>query len=110
MTTTTEASTRRVPPPARPVTGVPQSSGEIQALLEQLGSWPYLEIERHSGCVILRTRELVVGTLDLEVSDVWVDVPPYAVGPELDGHAGLRRTSRGASVKVGDGESRLAAE
>jgi hypothetical protein len=88
-----------------------QCPGEVDELLHHLGSWPYLHIERRTDCAILRTRDLVVGTLNLAMHALSVNVPPDAVGPMmLESHPLVRRTTDGASVHVTDSESRTVAE
>jgi hypothetical protein len=84
--------------------------GEVEELLHHLDSWPYLHIERRTDCAILRTRDLVVGTLNLAMHAVSVNVPPDAVGPMLESDPLLRRTTDGVGVRVTDSESRTAAE
>jgi hypothetical protein len=84
--------------------------GEVEELLHHLDSWPYLHVERRTDCAILRTRDLVVGTLNLALHALSVNVPPDAVGPMLESHPLLRRTTDGASVRVTDSESRTVAE
>jgi hypothetical protein len=84
--------------------------GEVEELLHHLDSWPYLHIERRTDCAILRTRDLVVGTLNLVMRALSVNVPPDAVGPRLESDPLLRRTTGGVSVHVTDIESRTAAE
>jgi hypothetical protein len=87
-----------------------QDRGEGEELLHHLDSWPYLHIERWTDCAILRMRDLVVGTLNLVVHALSVNVSPDAVGPILERDPLLRRTADGVSVHVTDSESRTAAE
>jgi hypothetical protein len=78
--------------------------------LHHLDSWPYLHIERRPDCAILRMRDRVVGTLNLAMHAVSVNVPPDAVGPMLESDPLLRWTTDGVGVHVTDSESRTAAE
>jgi hypothetical protein len=87
-----------------------QYPGEVEELLHHLDSWPYLHIERRTDCAILRMRDLVVGTLNLVMHALSVNVSPDAVGPILERDPRLRRTTDGVSVHVTDSESRTAAE
>jgi hypothetical protein len=87
-----------------------QYPGEVEELLHHLDSWPYLHVERRPDCAILRVHDLVVGTLSLVMHALSVNVPPDAVGPRLESHPLLRRTTDGVSVHVTDIESRTAAE
>jgi hypothetical protein len=89
----------------------PESTiGEFGELLRRLDSWPSLGIERRTPRVILRVRDLVIGTLNLETRALLVDVPPCTEGPLLEGHPQLRRTKDGVRVHVTDLDSRAAAE
>jgi hypothetical protein len=83
---------------------------EVEELLHHLDSWPDLRIEHQTDCAILRMRDLVVGTLDLAVHALSVNVPPGAAGRRLEIDPLLRRTTGGVSVRVTDIESRTAAE
>lgn len=64
---------------------------ELDELPNRLDSWPYLRVERRSDCVVLRVRDLVVGTLNPVSRAVSVTVPPGAAwcgtierfGPQL---------------------------
>jgi hypothetical protein len=87
-----------------------QYPGEVEELLHHLDSWPYLHIERRTDCAILRMHDLVVGTLNLVMHALSVNVPPDAVAPRLESAPLLRRTTDGVSVHVTDIESRTAAE
>ena len=78
--------------------------------MHHLDSWPYVNIERRTDGAILRMRDRVIGTLNLETHALLVNVPPDAVGPMLEGDPRLRRTTDGVSVHVTDIESRTAAE
>jgi hypothetical protein len=78
--------------------------------LHHLDSWPYLHIERRTDCAIMRTHDLVVGTLNLVMHALSVNLPADAVGPRLASHPLLRRTTDGIGVHVTDSESRTAAE
>ena len=86
-----------------------QYPGEVEELLHHLDSWPYLHIERRTDCAILRMHDLVVGTLNLVMHALSVNVPPGAVAPRLASDPLLRRTTDGVSVHVTDIESRTAA-
>jgi hypothetical protein len=88
----------------------PALDDEFGTLLRRLDSWPYLGIERRTQRVILRVRDLVVGTLNLETRVVSVDVPPRSESPLLGGHPQWRRTQDGVRVHVTDHDSRAAAE
>jgi hypothetical protein len=55
-------------------------------------------------------HDLVVGTLNLVMQALSVDVPPDAVTARLASDPLLRRTADGVSVHVSDIESRTAAE
>jgi hypothetical protein len=83
---------------------------ELGTLLHRLDSWPYLGIERRTQRVILRVRDLAVGTLNLDTGVVSVDVPPRSESPLLGGHPQWRRTKDGVRVHVTDLDSRTAAE
>jgi hypothetical protein len=87
-----------------------RSAGDVEELLHRLDSWPYLNVERRTDCAILRMRNLVVGTLDLGMHTLSLNVPADAVGPMLEGDPRLRRTTGGVRVHVTDTESRTAAE
>lgn len=87
-----------------------QYPGEVEELLHHLDSWPYLHVERRPDCAILRVHDLVVGTLNLVMHALSVNVPPDAVGPRLANDQLLRRTTDGVSVHVTGIESRAAAE
>jgi hypothetical protein len=87
-----------------------QCPGELEELLHHLDSWPYLHIERRTDCAVLRMHDLVVGTLNLVMDALSVDVPPVAVTATLASDPLLRRTADGVSVHVSDIESRTAAE
>jgi hypothetical protein len=84
--------------------------GEFGELLRRLDSWPSLGIERRTQRVILRMRDLVIGTVNLETRALVVDIPPCTDGPVVEGHPRLRRTKDGVRVHVTDLESRAAAE
>jgi len=85
-------------------------SARVEEPLHHLDSWPYLQIERQTDCAILRMQDLVVGTLNLVIHALSVNVPPDAVAPRLASDPLLRRTTDGVSVHVTDIESRTAAE
>lgn len=87
-----------------------QGLGEVGELLEHLDSWPYLLVDRRTDRVILRLRDLVIGTVNLVMPAVSVHVPPDAVGPMLERDPLRRPTTDGVSVHVTDSESRAAAE
>jgi hypothetical protein len=87
-----------------------RSTPAIEELLHHLDSWPYLHIERRTDCAVLRMHDLVVGTLNLVMDALSVDVPPVAVTATLASDPLLRRTADGVSVHVSDIESRTAAE
>jgi hypothetical protein len=86
-----------------------QYPGEVEELLHHLDSWPYLHIERRTDRAIVRTHDLVVGTLNLVMHALSVNVPSDAVGPMLESHPLLRQTTDGITVHVTDSESRTAA-
>ena len=74
---------------------------ELDGLQHRLDSWPYIRMERRTDCVVLRVRDLVVGTLNPVSGAVSVTVPRDAAS---------RGTAHGMSVRVTDGETRAAAE
>jgi hypothetical protein len=76
----------------------------------RLDSWPYLRTERRTQRVILRVRDLVIGTLNLETHSLSVNVPPDSVALLLESRPQLRRTEDGLSVHVTDPHSRASAE
>jgi hypothetical protein len=82
----------------------------LDEFLRRLDSWAYLRIERRPGCVILRVRDLVVGTVNPASQIVSVDVPAGMVDRLLHAHPQVRETKDGMSVHVSDLDSRAAAE
>ena len=79
-------------------------------LLRRLDRWPYLRIESRTQGLILRVRDVVVGTLSLDTRVLSVDVPARSEVSPLEAHPPLRRTKDGVTVHVTDVDSRAAAE
>jgi hypothetical protein len=98
------------PQPVHGTHAYTQYPGEVEELLHHLDSWPYLHIERRTDCAILRMHDLVVGTLNLVMHALSVNVPPDAVAAKLASDPLLRRTTDGVRVHVTDIESRTAGE
>lgn len=92
------------------ITGPDVGDQCLGELLRRLDSWPYLGIERRTQRVILRVRDLVVGTLNLETRVLSISVPPRSERPLLEGHPEMQGTKDGVQVQVTDLDSRAAAE